>query len=82
MSKIINEKLLEQIFDHTFIKLANKLINTKSKEENQVIVNNIKENKEKLFKKDKTHDYVIQPATQRVNLIHTIKLILDFNETI
>ena len=82
MSKIINEKLFEQIFDNTFIKLANKLINTKSKEENQVIVNNIKENKEKLFKKDKTHDYVIQLATQHVNLIHAIKLILDFNETI
>ena len=81
-SKIINEKLFEQIFDHTFIKLANKLINTKNKEENQMIVNNTKENKEKLFKKDKTHDYVIQPATRRVNLIHAIKLILDFNETI
>ena len=82
LSKIIDEKLFEQVFDHTFIKLANKLINTKNKEENQMIVNNTKENKEKLFKKDKTHDYVIQPATRRVNLIHTIKLILDFNETI
>ena len=47
-----------------------------------MIVNNIKENKETLFKKDKTHDYVIQLATQCVNLIHAIKLILDFNETI
>ena len=47
-----------------------------------MIVNNIKENKVKLFKKDKTHDYVIQPATPCVNLIHAIKLILDFNETI
>ena len=82
MSKIINEKLFEQIFDHTFIKSANKLINTNNKEENQMIVNNIKENKETLFKKDKMHDYVIQLATQCVNLIHAIKLILDFNETI
>ena len=82
MLKIINEKLLEQIFDHTFIKLANKLINTNNKEENQMIVNIIKENKETLFKKDKTHDYGIQLATQCVNLIHAIKLILDFNETI
>ena len=65
-SKIINEKLFEQIFDHTFIKLANKLINTKNKEENQMTVNNIKENKEKLSKKDKRHDYVIQPATRRL----------------
>ena len=81
LSKIIDEKLFEQIFGHTFMKLANKLINTK-KEENQMIVNNIKENKEKLFKKYKMHDYVIQPATRRVNLIHAIKIILDFNETI
>ena len=47
-----------------------------------MIVNNIKENKETLFKKYKTHDYVVQIATQCVNLIHAIKLILDFNETI
>ena len=32
LSKIIDEKLFEQIFGHTFIKLANKLINTKNKE--------------------------------------------------
>ena len=47
-----------------------------------MIVNNVKENKEKLFKKDKMHYYVIQPPTRRVNLIHAIKLNLDFNETI
>ena len=64
------------------MKLANKLINTKNKEENQMTVNNIKENKEKLSKKDKRHDYVIQPATRRLILIHAIKLILDFRGTI
>ena len=31
LPKIIEEKLFEQIFGHTFIKLANKLINTKKK---------------------------------------------------
>ena len=42
LPNIIGEKLFEQIFGHTTEILANKLINTTSKEENQVIVNNIK----------------------------------------
>ena len=53
LSNIINKKLFEQIFGHTLIKLANKLINTTNKEENQIIVNNINKNKEKLCKKEK-----------------------------
>ena len=50
LSNIIDKKLFKQIFGHTFETLANKLINTTNKEENQIIVNNIKENKEKLYK--------------------------------
>ena len=50
LSNIIDKKLVKQIFGHTFETLANKLINTTNKEENQIIVNNIKENKEKLYK--------------------------------
>ena len=49
-------------------------------EENQVTVNNIDENKEKLYQKDETgrfYDYVIQPSNRRNNLIDTINL-LDF----
>ena len=42
MSNIIDEKIFEQIFGHAFETLANKLINTTNKEENQIIVNNIK----------------------------------------
>ena len=38
MSNIINEKLFEQIFGHTTIKLADKRTNTTNKEENQIIV--------------------------------------------
>ena len=34
MSNEIDEKLFEQIFDHTFKKLADKLINTTNKKEN------------------------------------------------
>ena len=73
---------MKEIFGQKFETLANKLINT-SKEENQIIVNNINKNKEKLYEKDETsYGYVIQPGEWRVDLINAIKLILDFNETI
>ena len=81
LSNVIDDKIFKQIFGHTFETLANKLINTTNKEENQIIVNNIKENKEKLYE-EKEDDYVIQPSDRLNNLIDAIDLILDFNETI
>ena len=59
MSNEIDKKLFEQIFGHTLIKLADKLINTTNKEENQIIVKNINTNKNKLLEKD---DWVVQPS--------------------
>ena len=41
LSNIIDKKLFEQIFGHTLIKLVDKLINTKNKKSNQIIVKNI-----------------------------------------
>ena len=82
MSNEIEEKLFEQIFGHTLIKLADKLINTKNKEENQIIVKNINKNKEKLSEMDPFYDWVIQPSDRCINLIDFLNLILDFNETI
>ena len=79
MSNEIDEKLFEQIFGHTLIKLADKLINATNKEENQIIVQNINKNKDKIYEQKKD-DWVIQPSDQRINLFHAIKLILDFNE--
>ena len=80
MSNEIDKKLFEQIFGHTLIKLADKLINTTNKKENQIIVKNINENKEKLYKQDDYYNFVIQPSDQRINLIDAIRLVLDFNE--
>ena len=63
MSNIIDKKLFKQIFGHTFETLANKLINTTNKEENQIIVNNIEKNKDKLYEEEETsygYDHVIQ----------------------
>ena len=82
MSNDIDEKLFEQIFGHTLETLLNKLISITNKEQNQIIVNNIDKNKDKLDKQDDFSDQVIQPNDQRINLINAIDLILNFNETI
>ena len=82
MSNEIDEKLFEQIFGHALIKLADELINTTNKEENQIIVKNIEKSKDKLFEMNDFNDWVIQPNSQLIDLLDTIKLILDFNETI
>ena len=82
MSNEIDEKLFEQIFGHTLIKLAYKLINTTNKEENQIIVKNFNKKNYKVFEIDDFNDWVIQPNSQHIDLLDTIKLILNFNEAI
>ena len=54
LSNNIDEKLFKQIFGNTLIKLANKLINTTDKKENQIIVKNINANKKEVNKQEKT----------------------------
>ena len=75
MLKDIDEKLSEQIFDHTLIKLADKLINKTNKEENQIIVKNVEKNKKIFFETDPFYEWVIQPNSRRINKIDAIKLI-------
>ena len=60
--------------------LANKLINTTNKEENQLLklLKKIK-NKNKLFEKDEFNDFLIQ-LQQRADLKYAIDFILDFND--
>ena len=81
MSNEIDKKLFEQIFGHTLVKLADKLMNTTNKEENQIIVNNVEKSKESFQKEDECYNFVILPQ-ERADLRYTINLILDFNETI
>ena len=81
MSNDTDEKLFEQIFGHTLIKLADKLINTTNKEENQIIIKNMNKNKDKLFETTgHFNEWMIQPSDQRINLTDAINCILDFNE--
>ena len=82
MSIEIEEKLFKKIFGHTFETLANKLINTKSKEENQIIVKNVNKSKEKIYEIDRSSNFIVQSGDLRANLKYNIDLILDFNETI
>ena len=49
MSNNIGKNLFEQIFGHTLIKLADKLMNTTDKGKNQTVVKNISKNKKKTF---------------------------------
>ena len=79
MSNEIDKKLFTQIFGHKLKTLANKLINTTNKEENQIIVNNINKNKDKLYEQD---DFSDDQNDQHINLIDAVDLILNFNETI
>ena len=81
MSNEIDKKLFEQIFGHALIKLADTLINTTNKEENQIILNSISKNKGKLFKEDEFSNFVIQ-AQLRSDLKYTINLILNFHENL
>ena len=74
--------LFEEIFGHTFVTLANEVINTTEKKENQMIIKDIKKNMDKLYETDNVNNSIIQPADKCINLIDSAKLILRFNERI
>ena len=80
MSNEIDKKLFQQIIGHAPLKLADKLINTTNKEENQIIVKNIDKKKYKIFKTDKFNNFLIRPYGQHTKLNESIDLILSFNE--
>ena len=45
----LNDQLFEKIFGYTFAALVDKLINTVDKEKNQTIVDDIENNKDKIY---------------------------------
>ena len=55
----LDDQLFEKIFGYTFAALVDKLINTIDKEENQIIVDDIENNKGKIFEQDKYSKFVI-----------------------
>ena len=78
----VDDDLFKEIFGHTSVKLADKLINTTSKEENQMLINDIEKNKDKIFEQDEYSKFVIQPAYKRGDFLDNVKIILKFNEVL
>ena len=78
----VDDNLFKEIFGFTSVKLADKLINTTSKEENQMLVNDIEINRDKIFEQDEFSKFVIKQAYKRHDLLDTVKIILQFSETI
>ena len=75
---VIDKKLFEEVFGHTSVTLVDKLINTTNKEENQIITKDTKKNKDKLCEKDDFNNFVIQPRSKRIDLIHSFKNLMNF----
>ena len=78
----VDDNLFEEIFGLTSVKLADKLINITSKEENQMFINNIEINRDKMFEQDKYGKFVIQPTHKRGDLLDVVRVILRFNEVL
>ena len=75
---VIDKKLFEEVFGHTSVTLVDKQINTTNKEENQIITKDTKKNKDKLCEKDDFNNFVIQPRSKRIDLIHSFKNLMNF----
>ena len=75
----VDDNLFKEIFGHTSVKLADKLINIASKEENQTLINDIEI---KIFEQDKYGKFVIQPTHKRGDLLDVVRVILKFNEVL
>ena len=77
----VDDNLFKEMFGLTSVGLADKLINTTSKKENQMLVNDVETNRDKSFEQE-YGKFVIQPPHKRSDLLGTVKVILEFNKTI
>ena len=68
----VDDNLFEKIFGLTSVKLVSKLINITSKEDNQMLVNDIEINRDKVFKQDEYGKFAIQPAYKRGDLLDVV----------
>ena len=82
ISNDVDEELFEKIFGHTYVAIADKLLDTTSKEENQIFINDIKKNRDKIYEQDDFSNFIIQPSYKRNDLIDARNVILNFNEII
>ena len=78
----LDKQLFEKIFGHTFVALPDKTINTTNKEENKIIIDDIKKNSDKIYEQDDSGNNISQPAYKRGDLLDAVKIILKFNEVL
>ena len=78
----LDEQLFEKIFGDTFAALVDKLINTIGEEENKIIIDDIKKNREKIYEQDEYSKFVIQSTHKHGDLNDAVKIILNFNEVL
>ena len=70
----VNDNLFKEIFSLTSVKLADKLINTANKEENQMFINDFKKNEDNIFEQDEFSNFIIRPVYKRLNILDVAKL--------
>ena len=58
----VDDDLFKEIFGFTSVKIADKVINTTSKEENKRLVNDVEISRDKIFEQDEFNKFVIKPA--------------------
>ena len=78
-----NKEILKKVYGCNFIALAEKLVNTVDKKENQTIVNDIKNNKNKIHREYKDvikHENDEDVIKHRSDLLDATKFILEINE--
>ena len=70
--------MFKEVFGHTFVELVEKLINTvDKKEENQIIIDDMKNNRDKISTKYRNDKSVIRHSG---DLLDAVKIILEINE--
>ena len=77
----VDNELFKEIFSFISVELADELINVTSKEDNQMNIDHIEIKRDKIFEQV-YGQYVIQPPHKRTDLLDTVKVILQFSETI
>ena len=75
----LDEQLFKGIFGHKFAVLVEKLINTIDKKENQTIVDDIENNRDKIYKEYKLDKAVIKHSGDSID---AVKIILEINEVL
>ena len=72
--------MFKGVFGHTFVELVEKLINAAGKEEeNQTIIDDIENNRDKISREYKFDKAVIKQSS---DLIDAFKIILEINEVL